>query len=96
MRTFKLLAVMGLAVMVAGCATTTPKPGTVETTAKDAGPKMIRVTGSRIPQTADRAEGGTPSTIYPLYVVDRDELWNTGATSVGGALNHLPFVEIHR
>lgn len=96
MRTHKLLAVMGLAVMVAGCATTAPQPEPVETAAKDDESKMTLVTGSRIPQPADRVQGRTPSTIYPMYIVDRDELWNTGATSVGGALDHLPFLEIHR
>lgn len=96
MRTDKLLAVMGLAVMVAGCATTAPQPESVETVAKDGESKMTLVTGSRIPQSADRVQGGTPSTIYPLYIVDHDELWNTGATSVGGALDHLPFLEVHR
>lgn len=96
MRTDKLIVIMGLAVMLAGCATTAPKPGTGVTTVKEAETGMVRVTGSRIPQPADRAEGPTPSTIYPLYVVDREELWNTGATSVGGGLSHLPFLEIER
>ncbi len=95
MRMNRVIAVTGLGLLVGGCATTAPGPEPVATS-KEAGPEMVRVTGSRIPQPADRVKGGSAATIYPLYVVDYDELWNTGATSVGDGLRHLPFLEIHR
>lgn len=96
MRMDRLIAVTALALLVAGCTTTAPKPEAAETVVKDDGPEMVRVTASRIPRTTDAADGRGTSTSYPLYVVDHEELWNTGATSVGDALNHLPFVQIHR
>lgn len=96
MRMFRLIAVMVLGLLIGGCAATGPKPDAAVVEAKEAGPELVQITGSRIPRPADHAEGGSASTIYPLYVVDRDELWNTGATSVGEALGHLPFVHIHR
>lgn len=92
----RLTAIIALGALLAGCAATAPKPDAGVAEAKEAGPALVRVTGSRIPQPADRVEGGNASTVYPLYVVDRDELWNTGATSVGDGLRHLPFVRIHR
>lgn len=96
MRMDRLVAVMALALLIAGCATTAPKPEGAEIVVKDAEPEMVRVTASRIPRTTDAADGRGTFTSYPLYVVDHEELWNTGATSVGEALGHLPFVQIHR
>lgn len=96
MNTTRLAAVMALGALLAGCATTAPKPDAAETANAKAEPELVQITGSRIPQSAEHAEGGSAATVSPLYVVDRDELWNTGATSVSGALGHLPFVNIHR
>lgn len=92
----KLTVITAVAVLATGCATTEPKPGMMQVIERDDGSKFVVITGSRIPRPADRAEGRTPGTVYPLYVMEREELWNTGATTVGGALEHLPFVDIHR
>lgn len=94
MRIDKLIAAVGLAGLVAGCATTEPRPGMTQVIEKDDGSRMVVITGSRIPQPEERGKGGSAPTIYPLYIVDREEMWNTGATSVGEALGHLPFVEV--
>lgn len=96
MRMNRVIAVTVLGLLAGGCATTAPGPEGAAATSKEAGPEMVRITGSRIPQPADRVKEGSAATIYPLYVVDQDEMWNTGATSVGDALRHLPFLEIHR
>lgn len=96
MSTTRLTAVIALGALLAGCATTAPKPGVAEAATEKGEPELVQITGSRIPRSAEHAEGGSAATIYPLYVVDRDELWNTGATSVGRGLGHLPFIDIHR
>lgn len=96
MNTTRLAAVIALGALLAGCASTAPKPGAAEAANAKAGPELVQITGSRIPQSAEHTEGGSAATVSPLYVVDRDELWSMGATSVGGGLGHLPFVDIHR
>lgn len=93
MRVIKLVGMVGLAALVAGCATTAPGPEAATVTTKEK-PEMVRITGSRIPQPADRIKP-IPSTIYPFYVISNEEMWNTGATSVGDALSHLPSVQVH-
>ena len=56
---------------------------------------LVEVTGSRIPQRVvvygQQANSGSP-----LYVIQGQELANTGATSVGGLLALDPSISVNR
>lgn len=89
MRFFRSLFIIGLALLLAGCASAV--------TRQQAGksPHLVRITGSRVAQPSDRL-GRIPATAYPLYVITREDIERTGATDAGAALNDLPFLDIRR
>lgn len=49
------------------------------------------LTGSRIPTTARRV-GRTAETPYPIYIIDRKEIEQSGAASVAEVLRRCPAV----
>lgn len=95
MQGFKLIAIGALAGLLVGCATS-PSQSRVANDAVSAKSgtepvKMVRVTGSRIRVPEEQFQSGHGS-IYPLYVITRQELYDIGATSVADGLNQLPFI----
>lgn len=56
---------------------------------------LVEVTGSRIPQRVVLS-GQQATTGSPMYVVQGQELLNTGATSVGGLLALEPGISVRR
>ena len=89
MRLHRILSVVALAMLVAGCASSVTRPEAGKSL------ELVDITGSRIPQPSDRL-GRIPATAYPLYVVTREDIERTGATDTGNALDELPFLEIRR
>jgi outer membrane cobalamin receptor len=49
----------------------------------------VLVTGSNIPQKADRV-ANTPTTSSPVVVIDRNQIERSGRTTVAGVLSRYP------
>jgi len=56
---------------------------------------LVAVTGSRIPQHV-YVSGHQVNSAAPVYVVQGQELANTGATTVGGLISIDPSVQVRR
>jgi hypothetical protein len=56
---------------------------------------LVAVTGSRIPQRV-YVSGHQVNSAAPVYVVQGQELANTGATTVGGLISLDPSVQVRR
>jgi outer membrane cobalamin receptor len=55
--------------------------------------KKVEVTGSHIKQHVRRI-GHTTDAVAPLYVIDRQEIDRSGATTVGDVLRRVTFAKV--
>jgi outer membrane cobalamin receptor len=50
------------------------------------------LTGSNIPRTVNRVVGHSTDAVQPVYVIDRQDIDRSGATTLAQVLRKVPFV----
>jgi hypothetical protein len=65
------------------------KPPLAQTNKKPEKEKKVLITGSNIPQKADRLVR-TPTTCSPVVIIDQREIERTGRVTVAGVLSRQP------